>query len=382
MQPSSNLTNLQGTVDFFRINKSHILVTANISGISVNKNIQHGLHIHEFGDLSTNNASAVGSHYIGNGKDLHACENTTLRHEGDMGNWVVSNGTIKQKKYLNLIQLLGNHSIIGRSVILHSFTDDCKTTSSSQHRLGQCAIGISSNYTKKEVAVNSHAYTKAYCKLQNSSFSNVPNIGEFWFEQTQSGLHIWGYVMLQGSRHGIHIHFYGDLSAPDLSSAGLHLSITDQIHAFPNDSIHHVGDLGNIEPNSTAPSWYNSVFESGIYLSGTKSILGRSLIIHRDADDGRTQPSGNSSVRIAGCVIGIANPNFWNPKNAPFPPIIYSQSGNALSLTAKLSIVAACFLTCLALGVIAAFFLYRYRKGKALHQDPGFLKLEANSEEL
>jgi len=37
-------------------------------------------------------------------------------------------------------------------------------------------------------------------------------------------------------------------------------------------------------------------------LSGEQSIIGRSVIVHRDPDDYKTQPSGNSGPRI-GCGI-------------------------------------------------------------------------------
>ena len=42
-----------------------------------------------------------------------------------------------------------------------------------------------------------------------------------------------------------------------------------------------------------------------ISLSGSNSIIGRSIVIHSIQDDFVTQPSGNSGSKIASCVIGI-----------------------------------------------------------------------------
>jgi len=42
----------------------------------------------------------------------------------------------------------------------------------------------------------------------------------------------------------------------------------------------------------------------GITLApGASSIVGRSLVVHADPDDGKTQPAGNSGRRIACGVI-------------------------------------------------------------------------------
>jgi len=41
----------------------------------------------------------------------------------------------------------------------------------------------------------------------------------------------------------------------------------------------------------------------GIALSGPNSIIGRAVIVHRDADDYQTQPTGNAGPRLACAVI-------------------------------------------------------------------------------
>ncbi len=45
-----------------------------------------------------------------------------------------------------------------------------------------------------------------------------------------------------------------------------------------------------------------------IALSGPHSIIGRAVIIHEKADDLKSQPSGDAGARVAGGVVGIADP--------------------------------------------------------------------------
>ena len=46
--------------------------------------------------------------------------------------------------------------------------------------------------------------------------------------------------------------------------------------------------------------------DKSIGLDGEKSILGRGVIVHANADDLATQPTGNAGSRIAQGVIGAA----------------------------------------------------------------------------
>ena len=104
--------------------------------------------------------------------------------------------------------------------------------------------------------------------------------------------------------HGIHIHEKGDLSAPDLSSAGGHYDPDmHKMHGAPNTSaMVHAGDLGNITADSAGNAKLDLTV-TGISVGGTNDIVGKSVIIHAKADDLHTQPSGNSGARIAGGVI-------------------------------------------------------------------------------
>jgi Cu-Zn family superoxide dismutase len=102
--------------------------------------------------------------------------------------------------------------------------------------------------------------------------------------------------------HGFHIHEKGDCSAPDASSAGGHYNPTTVEHGGPDALHRHVGDFGNVEADPVGHVFFTKDFPK-IEFDGPASILGRAVIIHANADDLTTQPSGNAGPRVACGVI-------------------------------------------------------------------------------
>jgi Cu-Zn family superoxide dismutase len=105
--------------------------------------------------------------------------------------------------------------------------------------------------------------------------------------------------------HGFHIHEYGDCSAPDGTSAGAHFNPEGKPHGAPTSQNRHVGDLGNIPANAKGKAHYEWT-DPVITFTGTRSIIGRAIIVHADEDDLKSQPTGNAGPRIACGIIGIA----------------------------------------------------------------------------
>jgi Cu-Zn family superoxide dismutase len=103
------------------------------------------------------------------------------------------------------------------------------------------------------------------------------------------------------SAQGIHIHEKGDCSAADATSAGGHYNPSNLPHGSSSESNHHAGDMPNIMSDENGNASYKVTLKD-FTLSGEQSIIGRSVIVHRDPDDYKTQPSGNSGPRI-GCGI-------------------------------------------------------------------------------
>ena len=107
---------------------------------------------------------------------------------------------------------------------------------------------------------------------------------------------------LEPGNHGLHIHEYGDCSAPDGSSAGEHFNPDSTPHGGPRGPARHAGDLGNITANAAGEA--RLVQEvSGLTLQGPRGIVGRSVVVHETGDDLTSQPAGNSGGRIACGVI-------------------------------------------------------------------------------
>jgi superoxide dismutase, Cu-Zn family len=132
--------------------------------------------------------------------------------------------------------------------------------------------------------------------------------GTVAFTQTSKGIEIVADITgLAPGKHGFHIHEYGDCSASDGVSAGGHFNPKQMHHAGTEDAHRHVGDLGNIEADANGKAHY-TYLDKLTSLKGSSNIIGRSVIVHANEDDLKTQPAGNSGGRIACGVIGIAAP--------------------------------------------------------------------------
>lgn len=143
---------------------------------------------------------------------------------------------------------------------------------------------------------------KAVAELQPTR--NYSAAGQVEFFQQGNEVIVQGrFTGLKPGAHGFHIHDKGDCSAPDGTSAGGHFNPTKQTHGHPDHAAHHLGDMPVLEANAQGEASFRSKL-SGVTLdSGEVGIIGRSLIIHADADDFTSQPAGNSGARIACGVI-------------------------------------------------------------------------------
>lgn len=114
-----------------------------------------------------------------------------------------------------------------------------------------------------------------------------------------------------GGRHGMHIHEFGDCSAPDGSSAGGHYNPDDAPHGAPSNpaSGRHAGDLGNLIELAEGVAEFETT-DRVIQLHGEDSIEGKSVIVHAGEDDFATQPTGNAGARLAcGVVVREESPD-------------------------------------------------------------------------
>lgn len=126
--------------------------------------------------------------------------------------------------------------------------------------------------------------------------------GKVTFTKVANGVKIIADVDgLSPGKHGFHIHEYG-VCEDDGKTAGAHFNPGKTEHASPESSVRHVGDLGNLIADDEGHAHYQRI-DKVISLEGENSIIGRSLIIHADPDDFKTQPAGASGTRICCGVI-------------------------------------------------------------------------------
>ncbi len=110
--------------------------------------------------------------------------------------------------------------------------------------------------------------------------------------------------------HGFHVHERGDCTAEDGSSAGPHFNPHSAAHGGADSTTRHAGDLGNIEAGANGVAVYRAEV-GGISLgSGADSIIGRSVIVHENADDLASQPAGNAGARLA-CGLISKSADKW-----------------------------------------------------------------------
>ncbi len=102
--------------------------------------------------------------------------------------------------------------------------------------------------------------------------------------------------------HGFHIHEKGDCSSGDGMSAGGHFNPHAKQHAAPSTPDRHAGDMPMLVADASGKA--ELVVELDVItIGGASDIVGRGLIVHKDPDDFRTQPTGNSGARVACAVI-------------------------------------------------------------------------------
>lgn len=112
---------------------------------------------------------------------------------------------------------------------------------------------------------------------------------------------------LKKGTHAIHIHESSDCSSPDGKSAGGHWNPTFMPHGkWGDDAGYHKGDIGNFEADAdgngeismTTDEWCIGCDDE------QKNIFGKSIIVHEDADDFKSQPSGDAGARaLCGGII-------------------------------------------------------------------------------
>lgn len=147
---------------------------------------------------------------------------------------------------------------------------------------------------------------QAIATIGSASGSNVTGMAVF----TQNGDYITLTIEIENVSpgvHAVHIHESGDCSSGDGKSAGGHWNPTDVAHGKWGEGEFHLGDLGNITVGEDGRGGFE--LTTDLWEIGTGSdvdVVGKGIIVHADADDFTSQPSGNAGARIGCGVIVLA----------------------------------------------------------------------------
>jgi Cu-Zn family superoxide dismutase len=108
------------------------------------------------------------------------------------------------------------------------------------------------------------------------------------------------FIGLEANReYGLHVHEKGDCRGADGAAAGGHFDPGGAPHGRPGRGPHHAGDLPNVQTLGEGAVFY--AYETSLLSisAGPAGVVGRSVILTRDADDHRTQPDGRSGPPLA-----------------------------------------------------------------------------------
>jgi Cu-Zn family superoxide dismutase len=104
--------------------------------------------------------------------------------------------------------------------------------------------------------------------------------------------------------HGFHVHEKGDCSSGDGMGTGGHFNPLAKTHGMHGHGETHAGDMPSLVADANGVAVVNFETSSISLLDGNPAnAIGRGMIIHRDPDDFKTQPTGNSGPRISCGVV-------------------------------------------------------------------------------
>lgn len=141
----------------------------------------------------------------------------------------------------------------------------------------------------------------AAASLSPSATSSVTGLVVFHAKGEDLMVHVQASGLAPNSTHGFHVHATGSCASADFMSAGGHFNPRSHTHG-PQEAEHHAGDMPNLVAD--AEGKINQKFTlKASSLRGAQGVIGHAVIVHADADDFKTQPTGNSGARIACGVI-------------------------------------------------------------------------------
>lgn len=170
----------RGVVTFEPVDDDEVRISVRLSGLK--PNAKHAMHIHEFGDVSSEDGSSAGGHFNPTGK-AHGLPGDEERHVGDFGNLETdADGNANHVLTVRDLALVeGDHAIIGRAVIVHAGEDKgTQPSGDAGPRIAQGVIAIANPASMKSgvastgESASDPATTRATTRATTSNASAAP----------------------------------------------------------------------------------------------------------------------------------------------------------------------------------------------------------------
>jgi Cu-Zn family superoxide dismutase len=144
---------------------------------------------------------------------------------------------------------------------------------------------------------------KAVAKLAPTKGNTVA--GTVTFEQIRGVVRVSGTLagLKPNAEHGFHVHEKGDCSSGDGMSAGGHFNPDGLRHGHHASEDRHAGDMPNLKADAAGNATFAFDMRELTIGYGSRDIVGKGLIVHRDPDVYKSQPAGNAGPRLACAVI-------------------------------------------------------------------------------
>ncbi|SHM99698.1 superoxide dismutase, Cu-Zn family [Cyclobacterium lianum] len=196
-----------------------------------------------------------------------------------------------------MLQKLNFALLIG----LASFAFACGSgNTNSSAEMGEEEEMISNN----EAVVEENDPRSAVAVISGASGSNVSGTATFTEMDNGKVKLVIEVENLSEGEHALHLHENGDCSAADATSAGGHWNPTDDPHGKRGEDEYHSGDIDNMVVGADGAGSVEMEVEGWTIGDGSSSdILNKAVIIHAEADDFTSQPSGAAGARVACGVI-------------------------------------------------------------------------------
>jgi Cu-Zn family superoxide dismutase len=132
-------------------------------------------------------------------------------------------------------------------------------------------------------------------------------VGSATLIETPEGVRVavTGYRLPPGA-HGLHVHAVGRCDPPEFTTAGGHFNPGNKQHGKMNPAGPHAGDLPNLMVAASGQGGIDVTTRAFTLSPGASSLLGdkgAAIVVHANADDDKTDPTGNAGGRIACGVI-------------------------------------------------------------------------------